>query len=90
MEQFIRFDDRGTRPERWEEDKYAAIRENFEILHMQNAKMHGPSKCISADEILCSRIGIKQETNQNLQSVYYRKARDGEFPYTYMQSFKSI
>ena len=60
FEQFIRFDDKGTRPERWEEDKYAAIRENFEILHMQNAKMYGTSKCISADEILCSRIGIKQ------------------------------
>ena len=42
LEQFIQFDDKNAQPERWRGDKYAALREFFESVNVQNASMRGP------------------------------------------------
>ena len=61
--QIIQFDEKETRPERWEGDNYAAIREFFDEGNVQNAKMREASTFLTADETLYSyqgRTGIKQ------------------------------
>ena len=42
LEQFIQFDNKNAQPERWRGDKYAALREFFESVNVQNASMRGP------------------------------------------------
>ena len=49
LEQFIQLDNKNTRPERWRGDKCAAIREFFENVNVQNARMRGPSTFVSVD-----------------------------------------
>ena len=88
LEQFIQFDDKHTRPERWRGDKYAAIREFFESVNVQNAKMRGPSTFVSVDETLYpyrGKIGLKQY-NPSKPAKYgllYRSLCDAVVPYTY-------
>ena len=86
--QFLQFDDKDTRPARWDGDKYAAIRIFFEQVNAQNAKMRGPSTYLSVDETLYpyrGKIGIKQynPAKPAKYGLLYRSLCDAEVPYTY-------
>ena len=89
MEQFIQFDDKNARPEKRRGDKYAAMREFFESVNVQNARTRDPSTFVSVDETLYPyrmKIGIKQ-CNTSKHAKYrllYRRLCDAEVPYTYL------
>ena len=55
---FIEFDDLETRPQRWKEDKFACIREFFEKVNKQHAKMRIPSAHLAIDETLYPYRGV--------------------------------
>ena len=57
------FDDKNTRHEKRRGDKYAAMREFFESVNVQNARTRDPSTFVSVDETLYPyrmKTGIKQ------------------------------
>jgi len=59
----ICFDDKDTRDEYWKADKFAAIREIFELFNTNCAKTHIPSEYLTIDETLYpyhGRIKLKQ------------------------------
>ena len=63
LKRIIEFDDKASREEKWEIDKFACIRNIFETLNEKNASMRIPSPYLAIDEILyphCSSIGITQ------------------------------
>ena len=84
----LSFDDKNTRSERWKLDKFAAFREFFEKMNVNNAKARTPSFYTSIDETLYpyrGHIGLKQY-NPSKPSKYgllYRSLCDASTPYTY-------
>ena len=61
---FITFDDKPTRNDRWKNDKYACMRELFEIMNVQNAKRRFPLPLLATDETLYpyhGAVGFKQD-----------------------------
>ena len=84
----LSFDDKDTRAERWKLDKYAAFRDFFERMNVNNARARVPSSYTSIDETLYpyrGHIGLKQY-NPNKPSKYgllYRSLCDASIPYTY-------
>ena len=64
---FIKFDDLETRLRRWKEDKFACIREFFEKVNNQHAKMQIPSAHLAIDETLYPYRGVigTKQYNQN-------------------------
>ena len=84
----IQFDDLESREERWESDRFAAIRQFFNEFNDHCARMRVPSDLLSLDETLYpfrGRIGIKQY-NPNKPAKYgllYRSISDAKLPYTY-------
>ena len=88
INRFITFDDKATRPERWRKDKFACMRELFEMMNKNNGKSRYPSPLLSIDETLYpyrGHIGFKQY-NPNKPSKYglmYRSLCDSSTTYTY-------
>ena len=63
ISRFITFDDKTSRAERWKTDKFAGMRELFELMGVVNANCRYPSPMLSVDETLypyCGVIGFKQ------------------------------
>ena len=83
----IAFDDKETRNDPWENDKFACMRELFENMNERNARMRHPSPLLAIDETLYPyrrHIGFKQY-NPNKPAKYgllYRSFCDSSIPYT--------
>lgn len=88
ISRFITFDDKSSRAERWKNDKFACMRELFELMNQHNAKWRYPSDFLAIDETLYpyrGAIGFKQY-NPNKPSKYgllYRSLCDSTTTYTY-------
>ena len=52
ISRFITFDDKASRAERWKTDKFACMRELFELMNAGNVKCRYPSLVLSVDETL--------------------------------------
>ena len=85
---FIEFNDKASREESWQFDKFACIRDFFETVNEKNASMRSPSPYLAINETLypyrCS-IGIKQY-NLSKPAKYgllYHSLCDAVVPYTY-------
>ena len=60
---FITFNDEASRTEHWKTDKFACVREMFELMNVGKAKCRYPSPMLSVDETLYpyhGAIGFKQ------------------------------
>ena len=85
---FVTFDDKETREDRWQYDKFACMRELFEAVNVNNAPARYPSFYLAIDETLYpyqGHIGFKQY-NLNKPSKYgllYRSLCDSSLPYSY-------
>ena len=85
---FVTFDDKETREDRWQYDKFACMRELFEAVNVNNARARYPSFYLAINETLYpyqGHIGFKQY-NLNKPSKYgllYRSLCDASLPYTY-------
>ena len=88
LTRFIEFDDKASREERWQFDKFACIRDFFETVNEKNASVRSPSPYLAIDETLYpyrGSIGIKQY-NLSKPAKYgllYHSLRDAVVPYTY-------
>ena len=88
LRRFLDFDDKETRADRWQYDKYACFREVFEAVNKKNATLRTPSMHLSIDETLYpyrGRIGFKQY-NPSKPAKYgllYRSICDSEVQYCY-------
>ena len=88
ISRFITFDDKSSRAERWKTDKFACMRELFEMMNIRNAKCRYPSPMLSINETLysyCGAIGFKQY-NPSKPAKYgllYRSLCDSSTTYTY-------
>ena len=72
ISRFIILDDKASRAERWKTDKFACMRELFELMNVGNTKCRYPSAMLSVDEILYPNrgaIGFKQY-NPNKPAKY--------------------
>lgn len=84
----IEFDDKSTRNERWNYDKFACVREFFEQVNKNNARYRSPSPYLAVDETLYpyrGHIGFRQY-NPSKPAKYgllYRSLCDSSVPYTY-------
>ena len=52
ISRFITFDGKASRAERWKTDKFACMRELFELMNAGNVKCRYPSLVLSVDETL--------------------------------------
>ena len=69
---FITFIDKTSRTEHWKTDKFACMREMFELMNVGNVKCRYPSPMLSVDETLYlyrGAIGFKQY-NPNKSAKY--------------------
>ena len=88
IRKFITFDDKPTRNDRWKSDKFACLRELFEMMNEQNSKCRFPSPLLAVDETLYpyrGAIGFKQY-NPSKPAKYgllYRSLCDSSVSYTY-------
>ena len=88
ISKFVTFDNKDTRDDRWKYDKYACIRELFEMMNERNAKCRYPSAFLAVDETLHpyrGNIGFKQY-NSNKPAKYgllYRSLCDASVWYSY-------
>ena len=85
---FITFDDKPTRGERWKSDKFACMREIFELFNVRCASIRFPSVYLAVNEPLYpyrGRIGFKQynPSKPAKYGLHYRSLSDAETPYTY-------
>ena len=85
---FIEFDDLETRPQMWKEDKFACIREFFEKVNNQHAKMCIPSAHLAIDKMLYPYHGVigTKQYNPNKPAKYgllYHSLCDSSVQYTY-------
>ena len=63
ISRFITFDDKSSRADRWKTDKFACMRNLFEMMNIRNTKCRYPSPMLSIDETLYpyrEAIGFKQ------------------------------
>ena len=68
----ITFDDKDTRNDCWNTDKFACMRELFEDMYEKNTRMRHPFPLLPIDETLfpyCGHIGLKQY-NPNKSAKY--------------------
>ena len=59
----IEFDDKVSREERWQSDRFACIRDFFETVNEKNSSIRSPSPCLAIDETFYpyrSSFSIKQ------------------------------
>ena len=73
------FDDGTTRPERWQKDGFAALREIFELFNRQCAASYVPDIYLSLDETLYN-------TRQHINVKTYNKSK----PARYRLPYRSI
>ena len=52
ISRFITFDDKASRTERWKTDKFACMRDLFELMNVGSAKCRYPSPMLSVEETL--------------------------------------
>ena len=52
IRKFITFDDKSTRNNQWKMDKFACLREQFELMNERNTKCCFPSPLLPVDETL--------------------------------------
>jgi len=84
----LAFDDLETRRERWEFDRFAAIREVYEIFNENCGKAVNPHDYIALDETLYptrNKISFKQ-FNPNKPAKYgllFKSINSSRYPYTY-------
>ena len=84
----LRFDDPETRPQRWKSDRFAAIRELFEMFNENLSKFLVPSAYLSIDETLYPmrhQIAFRQY-NPNKPHHYgllLKSLNDATKPFTY-------
>ena len=62
---FITFSDKACRTERWKTDKFACMRELFELMNVGNAECRFPSPMLSVDETLYLYHGAISLTHYN-------------------------
>ena len=63
IRKFVTFDDKSTRDNRWKMDKFACLRDLFELMNERNVKCRFPSPLLAVDETLYpyrGAIGFKQ------------------------------
>ena len=88
IQRFITFNDKSTRGDRWKSDKFACLRELFEMMNEQNSKRCFPSPLLTVDKTLYpyhGSIGFKQY-NPSKPAKYgllYRSLCDSPVSYTY-------
>ena len=86
---FITFDDKSTRGDCWKSDKFACLRELFEMINEQNSKRRFPSPLLAVDDTLYpyrGSISFKQYYNPRKSAKYgllYRSLCDSSVWYTY-------
>ena len=84
----ITFDDKETRNNYWKSDKFSCMRELFEDMNENDARMRHPSPLLASDETLYpypGHIGLKQY-NPSKPAKYgllYRSLCDSSIRYTY-------
>ena len=86
--QFITFDDKSTRNNRWKMDKFACLRELFELMSERNAKCRFPSPLLAVDETLYPYrgvIGFKQYNSKKpaKYGLLYHSLCDSSVSYKY-------
>lgn len=85
----LTFDEKASRQDRWQYDKFACFREFFEAVNANNASWRVPSEFLSIDETLYpyrGSIGIRQYNPAKTRDHYgllYRSVCDATVPYTY-------
>ena len=85
----IPFDDERARDERWNEDRFAAIRELFESFNNEWLSCLVPGEYLSLDETLYpmrTQISFKQ-FNPSMTAKYgllYKSINDARYPYTFI------
>ena len=88
LSKIMQFDDCGTRPDRWKQDKFACLRDFFESINEMFVKLRVPSEHLAIDETLYpyrGRIGFRQY-NPNKPAKYgllFRSLCDSSLQYTY-------
>ena len=68
----MQFDDCGTRPDRWKQDKFACLRDLFESINEMFVKLRVPSEHLAIDETLYpyrGRIGFRQYNPQQTGEI---------------------
>ena len=85
---FITFDGKPVRNDRWQNNKYACMRELFEKMNMQNAKRQVPSPLLAINETLHpyrAAISFKQNNPTKLAKygLLYHSLCDLSTSYTY-------
>ena len=60
---FVAFDDKPTGAHRWKGDKFACIRELFEVMNIRNGKMRYPSALLAIDETLILTVAALASNN---------------------------
>ncbi len=88
----LSFDDLGTRNERWQHDRAAAIRGFFEDFNINCAKMRVPTEYLAIDETLYpyrGNIGFRQynPAKPAKYGLLYRSLSDSVKRYTYFSLF---
>ena len=88
LTRFIEFDDKASREERWQFDKFACIRDFFETVNEKNASMRSPPPYLAIDEIhypYRGSIGIKQynPSKPAKYGLFNRNLCDAVVSYTY-------
>lgn len=86
--QNLRFDDFATRQERWEKDRFAAMRELFESFNDNCAKNMIPEDFLSLDETLYpmrTQVGFKQYNPDKpaKYGILFKSINCARYPYTY-------
>ena len=85
---FIAFDDKASRTDRWKTDKFACMRELFELMNADNAKCRYPLLMLSVNETLSRTVKllISSTTIESKPVKYgllFRSLCDSTTPYTY-------
>ena len=71
---FITFDDKASRTECWKTDKFACMRELFELMNVGNVKCRYPSPMLSINETLYpyyGAIGLSSAIQISQQNMAY-------------------
>lgn len=88
ISKFITYDNKATRDDRWKYDKYACIREFFEMMNEKNPKCRYPSAFLPVDETLYPYRGhiIFKQHNPKKPAKYaliYHSLCNASILYTY-------
>lgn len=81
----VRFDDEDTRPERWNQDRFAAFRELFEMFNTQCARAVTPDDYLSLDETLYpmrNQVSFKQ-FNPAKYGLLFKPINAARYPFTF-------